>query len=299
MKRLIATLAIIFVAFSSYAEQHSDNAVTTHSTTATLKQDSTKVKSVVTNRFLPTKTRIDREIRKGIYAYKGEIMLGMTVSYGNLASDNTDYYLVLDQLRLAGSIIKVDPYIGYFVANNHVIGARFGYTNIQGSLGNVSLNLGEALDLGDLSFGGIGFQSNNYSFGVFHRAYVPLDKKGRFGVFSELELSLQTGNQVISISKDSVENPDGTVTASSVSKSHSDSFRAKLSFSPGLAVYVFPNVCATVSVGLGGLQYNSVKQRDGEGNVTGSRWNSNMRFRLNIADIRIGMNIHLWNNKKH
>lgn len=298
MKRLIATLAMIFVAFSSYAEQQSDNVTTSQSSTTTLQQDTTKVKSVVTNRFLPTSKRIDREISKGIYAYKGEIMLGMTVSYGNLSSDNTDYYLILDQLRLAGSIIQIDPYVGYFVANNHVIGARFGYTNIQGSLGNASLNLGEALDLGDLSFGGIGLQSNNYSFGVFHRSYVPIDKKGRFGVFSELEFAVQTGNQTITITKESKENSDGTITEGSVSKSYSDTFRAKLNFSPGLAVYVFPNVCATVSVGLGGLQYNSIKQRDAAGDVTGSRWNSNMRFRVNVADIRIGVNVHLWNNKK-
>ena len=94
------------------------------------------------------------------------------------------------------------------------------------------------------------------------------------------------------------ENEDGTITKGSVSSDSSDTFRAKLNFSPGLAVYVFPNVCATVSVGLGGLQYNSVKQRDAAGAVTGSRWNSKMRFRVNIADIRIGVNVHLWNNKK-
>ena len=80
--------------------------------------------------------------------------------------------------------------------------------------------------------------------------------------------------------------------------SSSDTFRVKLNFSPGLAVYVFPNVCATVSVGLGGLQYNSTKQRNTDGDVAGSRWNSQMRFRVNIADIRIGVNVHLWNNKK-
>jgi hypothetical protein len=93
-------------------------------------------------------------------------------------------------------------------------------------------------------------------------------------------------------------NEDGTTTAGSTSASTSDTLRAKLNFSPGLAVYLFPNVCATVSVGLGGLQYNSVKQRNAEGGVAGSRWNSQMRFRVNIADIRIGVNVHLWNNKK-
>ena len=288
---------MLFVAFGSYAEQNSDiNAIST--VVPALQQDSTKVESVVKSRFLPTRTRTNRGINQGVYAYKGEVMLGLTVSYGNLASDNTDYYLVLDQLKLNGAIVQVNPYIGYFVANNHALGLRFGYTHINGSLGNASINLGESMDLGDLSFGGIGLQSDNYSFGLFHRAYVPLDKKGRFGLFSEFELLAQTGSQTITITKPNKENADGSITEGSVTENHSDTFRAKFNFSPGLAVYVFPNVCATVSVGIGGLQYNSVKQRDAAGAVTGSRWNSQMRFRLNVADIRIGVNVHLWNNKK-
>lgn len=298
MKKFIAIFAMAFVALNSHAETLSDKRSTKRVDTVTVQADSIKTESVVKQRFLPTRKRFDREINKGVYAYKGEVMLGLTVSYGNLASDNTDYYLILDQLRLNGSIIQVNPYIGYFVANNHAIGLRFGYSNVNGSLGNASLNLGESIDLGDLSFGGIGLQSNSYSFGLFHRSYVPLDKRGRFGVFSELELSAQTGSQTISITKKAVQNEDGTTTPGSTSSSTSDTFRAKLNFSPGLAVYVFPNVCATVSVGLGGLQYNSVKQRNAEGGVAGSRWNSQMRFRVNIADIRIGVNVHLWNNKK-
>jgi hypothetical protein len=37
---------------------------------------------------------------------------------------------------------------------------------------------------------------------------------------------------------------------------------------------------------------------DGEGNYTGKRNFSKLRFRLNIADINVGMTIHLWNKKK-
>lgn len=293
---------MIFIACGSYAAvQSPDSLSTAKNDTATLApiaQDSTKVESVVKKRILPTGKRFDREINKGVYAYKGEIMLGLTVSYGNLASDDTDYYLILDQLKLNGAIVQVNPFIGYFVANNHVLGLRFGYTYINGSLGNASINLGESIDLGDISLGGIGLKSNSYSFGLFHRSYVPLDPKGRFGLFSELELSAQTGTQNITITKKDTENEDGTITQGSTTTNTSDTFRVKLNFSPGLAVYLFPNVCTTVSIGLGGLQYNSVKQRDTAGEVIGSRWNSKMRFKVNIADIRIGVNVHLWNNKK-
>lgn len=312
MRRFLATLAMVFVAYSSFAEQKtttapqldksgdvilsSEREITPAAAVAV--QDSTKVQNSAKSRFMPTSRRIDREINKGVYAYKGEVMLGLTVSYGNLASDDSDYYLLLDQLKLNGSIIQVNPFIGCFVANNHALGLRFGYTHIDGSLGNASINLGESIDLGDLSFGGVGLLSYSYSLGIFYRSYVPIDKKGRFGLFSELELSAQTGKQALSFTKKATENEDGTIAEATTSTSNSKTFRTKLGFHPGLAVYIFPNVCATVSVGLGSLQYNSTKQLDAAGNVTGSHWDSQLRARLNITDIRIGVNLHLWNNKK-
>lgn len=312
MRRFLATLAMVFVAYSSFAEQKTTTTPTlgesaavaqiTESTTTTnvtvAVQDSTKVQDSAKSRFMPTNRRFDREINKGVYAYKGEVMLGLTVSYGNLSSDDSDYYLILDQLKLNGSIMQINPFIGYFVANNHALGLRFGYTHIDGSLGNASINLGESIDLGDLSFGGLGLLSDSYSLGLFYRSYVPIDKKGRFGLFSELELSAQTGKQTLSFTKKATQNENGTMSEATTSTSSSDTFRTKLGFHPGLAVYIFPNVCATVSVGLGSLQYNSVKQLDAAGNVTGTHWDSQLRARLNVTDIRIGVNVHLWNNKK-
>ena len=87
-----------------------------------------------------------------------------------------------------------------------------------------------------------------------------------------------------------------------VGRSHkkvfSDNTQLKLSFNPGAAVYIFPNVCATLSFGLGGIQYTTVTQKDAEGNKVGSRQASKMKFKLNIAAINIGMTIHLWDKKK-
>jgi hypothetical protein len=57
-------------------------------------------------------------------------------------------------------------------------------------------------------------------------------------------------------------------------------------------------VCLTVTVGVGGLYYNNVRQFDLEGNVIGRRDRSGLSFKLNIADIQIGLVAHLWNKKK-
>ena len=129
--------------------------------------------------------------------------------------------------------------------------------------------------------------SDNYSFGLFHRSYAGLDPKGRFGLFAEFELSFSTGTSDFAYESDGA-----------IRRTYSDNTRVQLMFNPGAAVYIFPNVCATVSFGLGGVQYTSVTQKDEAGNKIGSRKASNMKFKLNIAAINIGMNIHLWDKKK-
>ena len=78
----------------------------------------------------------------------------------------------------------------------------------------------------------------------------------------------------------------------------SNLIKGLLKADPEARLRIFPNVCATISFGLGGIQYTSITQKDADGNKIGSRKASNMRFRLNIAAINFGMTIHLWDKKK-
>ena len=163
---------------------------------------------------------------------------------------------------------------------------NFGYRHIGGTLGNIDLDLGDQNDF-DFSIDNMDLSSDNFSFGVFHRSYVGLDRKGRFGLFAELELSVTTGSSDFKYKS-----------GDTYKTTYSDNFQARLSFNPGMAVYIFPNVCGTLSFGLGGIQYSSVTQKDENGVKTGSRDASKMRFRLNLANINIGMTVHLWDKKK-
>lgn len=238
------------------------------------------------HRFLPTRRRIDREIDKIKFAYKGEVVMGLTASYGTLSSDDTDYMIILDNINASGTVATVKPFLGYFYRDNNCIGIRFGYRHVGGSLNDVRFDLGESNDISmDIPY--LDMSSDNYSFGLFHRSYAGLDPKGRFGLFAEFELSFSTGTSDFAYESDGA-----------IRRTYSDNTRVQLMFNPGAAVYIFPNVCATVSFGLGGVQYTSVTQKDEAGNKIGSRKASNMKFKLNIAAINIGMNIHLWDKKK-
>ena len=241
------------------------------------------------NRFLPTRRRIDREINKLKFAYQGEVMMGLTASYGTMSSDDTDIMLILDGIDADGTVATVKPFIGYFYRDNNCLGVRFGYRHMDGNLDAARYDLGESNDASG-SIPKVNFNSDNYSFGIFHRSYAGLDPKGRFGLFAEFELSLSTGTSKLSYQPDTA--------SDNMKTTLSDNTQLKLAFNPGAAVYIFPNVCATLSFGLGGIQYTSVTQKDDAGNKIGTRKASNMRFRLNVAAINFGMTIHLWDKKK-
>ena len=237
-------------------------------------------------RFLPTSRRIDREINKNRFVFKGETMLGLTVSYGTLSTEDADMFPVFEGIDLSGNITTVNPFVGYFYRDNRCVGVRFGYTHIAGKLNSLGINLGEQNDI-ELEIPWFDLTSDRFSVGLFHRSYVALDNRGRFGVFGEIELAFLTG-----------ENTFAYKSGESFKQTTSNNTTVKAMLSPGVAVYAFPNVCATLSFGLGGFRYTHIRQFDQQGHKTGERHYSKMDFRLNIADIRIGMTVHLWNKKK-
>lgn len=282
MKKLILYAAILLaVANASAAE----NGVSIEN------RDTTEVRRSprgmrLNNRFLPTSRRIDREINKNKFVFKGETMLGLTASYGTLSAEDADMFAIFENINLSGTIATVNPFIGYFYRDNNCIGVRFGYSRIGGTLDRFDVNLGSQNDL-DIEVPWFDISSNKYSFGLFHRSYVPLDEKGRFGLFGEMEISCSMG-----------ENAFAYKSGDRTKYTDSKNFTVRAWLNPGIAIYAFPNVCATLSFGLGGFKYTSIRQYDEAGKEVGRRQHSKMNFRLNLADINIGMTIHLWNKKR-
>ena len=238
------------------------------------------------SRFLPTSRRVDRNIDNVKFVFKGEVMLGLTASYGTLDVSDSDLMLLFDDINLNVRRTAVMPFVAYSYRDNRAVGLRFGYEFLQGDLGNIALDLGSGAEL---SFGlsDINLRNESYSWSAFHRNYIGLDRRGIIGAILETELLVKTGTTTFSMG--SGESRDYSV---------SKNFAAKLNINPGVAVYVFPQVCVTVTVGIGGLYYNQIRQQDLYGVETGRRDHSALKFKLNIADIQIGVVAHLWNKKK-
>lgn len=239
-------------------------------------------------KFLPMRQRVNRNIDRNKFLLKGEVMLGLTASYGTLKAEDSDLMLLLDGIDVGLNSASVNPFFAYAYRDNRAVGLRLGYDLIDGNLGNIDVDLGliaEGID--NLSLSDLALRNESFSWSLFHRNYVGLDRRGIVGVIIEQELKFKNGTSRIT-----------TGSGDEASSSLSRNFSAKLNFNSGLGVYVFPQVCLTVTVGIGGLSYNNIRQYDAAHEVIGRRDQSSMKFKLNIANIQIGLVAHLWNNKK-
>lgn len=231
--------------------------------------------------------RIKKEPQKRVSsAYKGEWMMGLGATYGTLSSNDSELWVYLDNINLEGTMTSIKPFVSYFYRDDQCVGLRLGYQYLYGNIDTFDLDLGEGNDI-NMSLEGLKLVDRSYSASVFHRAYVALDPKGQFNLFSEVEGTVQFGRGEFT-------NGSGEDTKFTESKS----VKCKIDFSPGMSIYIFPQVSTFVSIGLGGIQYSSVKQYDENGEKIGTRHASKMRFRLNVFDINFGINVHLWSKKK-
>ena len=232
-------------------------AVTLGVTTAFAQQSAeltTEVKSNSESRFLPTTRRVDRNIDLNKFVYKGEWMLGIAASYGTLDVSDSDLMLLLDDINLGLRRTAVLPYVAYAYRDNRAVGMRFGYEFLKADLGNAALDLGSLAE--DISFeiSDIGIRSESFNYSLFHRNYIGLDRRGIVGAILEAELLVKSGNTSFYMGEGESRN-----------YSMSKNFAAKLNLNPGLAVYVFPEVCVTVTVGIGSLYYNNIRQYNAVG----------------------------------
>ena len=273
---ILLTIVAAFTLSVAHAEQ-------SVAEVAASKADTTVTKTS----FLPTSRRIDRQIDRNKFVFKGEVMLGLTASHGRLNVEDSDLMLLLDNIDLGLNRTTVKPFLAYAYRDNRAVGMRFGYEYLRGDLGNVALNLGSAADI-SFALGGVGLKNENYAWSIFHRNYIGLDRRGIIGAILESEVLVKTGSTSIFTT-----DAEGLPTSST-----SRNFAAKINFNPGLAVYVFPEVCVTVTVGIGGLYYNNVRIMDEADRVVGRRDRTGLQFKFNIADIQIGVVAHLWNKKK-
>lgn len=225
---------------------------------------------------------LDRGINRNPFIYRGEFIGGVWATHMSASSDNSQFLLMLNNISAAGSYTSVKPYLGYAYRDNRVVGVRFGYTDFDANIESATLDFGDANDL-SFEIPYVGYSQRKFYYGIFHRSYAGLDAKGRFAVFADLDLSYYRASSKFDLES-----------GGEIGRVSSNSWGVDLDFNPGVAVYMFSNVSATISFGLGGINYSSSEQYDIDGEKVGEKSDSKLSFKFNILAINIGVNIHLW-----
>lgn len=221
--------------------------------------------------------RVNRDDLKATFIPKGQFMFGGTVNFQEYDDDNINM-LVLKNMNYEGHTFSLSPSVGYFVANNLAVGARYSYNRNYFYLGQFDLNLGEDFNI---SLSDLYYLGHTHKGSVFLRNYVPLGRSRVFAFFSEIAATYAQTNAKNSTGKG--EDYDG---------SYEVSHAVQLGFTPGLTAFFTNFAAAEVSIGVMGLNYKwgDMKTNQIESGRTRS---GGANFKINLFSINIGMIFYL------
>ena len=126
--------------------------------------------------------RFDREIQKTVFVPKGTWLCGASISDASKDYKNLNTLLVKD-IDADGYSFGVTPIVGYFVANNVAVGARFAYNRSKIDLRNFDLNLGSNFNIKLKDYY---YLDHDFQVIGFARTYMSLGGSKVFGFFSEM-----------------------------------------------------------------------------------------------------------------
>lgn len=222
--------------------------------------------------------RYDRGLFNFLFIPKGTWHIGLTASYGQFSTNDLQMLDLVSDVDLSASTFSIKPQLGYFLRNNLSIGVRMAYTRTSADINSFKMDIDE-----DMNFNlhDIMYRQESYTAAIVLQQYMGIGRHGRFGVFNEVELSFASGNGDFNRPYNGV-----------IRSTHSSNMEAKLTFSPGVCVFVMENVSFNLSFGVFGFYLRNEKQRiDGE--WLGNRFTSGANFKINLFNLAFGIGIHL------
>lgn len=269
MKRILTALAIIFATLTAASAQEPNPDL------VVLNNGADTVSVYLKQRNFG---RFDRGLRNFLFIPKGQWMLGLTASYGELNTSDIEILSVLKDCNFSGKTYAIKPSVSYFWGHNQSAGLKLVYSRAIADLAGVGFDLGD-----DLSFNlrDVSYHSTTYTAAAFYRYYVGLSRNGRFGVFNEVEFALGGGNSEFGRQY----NGEPRLTRTTI-------VEAGLNFSPGVCVFIMENVSFNVSFGVFGIKLHKEDQTT-NGVEEGSRLTSGANFRFNLFNINFGLGVHI------
>jgi len=217
----------------------------------------------------------DESFEKKVVVYKGENLLNVNFLYAGLGSNNANLLLLANNVSATGSFFRTAPAYSYAYADNLAAGIRLRYTSANAIIDNLNMNL-----LSDqLSFNLTNAKARVDAVGgsLFHRWYIGLDRKGNVGVIMEAALDYTWSNVNYGQEK-TLYNKRGN--------------DLRISFSPGIVLYLLPFVSIQATVGVADLGYVKIDSfNNGSWEGYYDRWTAGLR--LNMFNLNFGVTFHL------
>lgn len=222
--------------------------------------------------------RYDRGLSALLYVPKGQWSFGLTVSYGNISTQDLEIFDLLSDVNIGAHAFRIRPYLQYTVRNNLAIGMRFGYYNARGNVDSFKVDIDDDMNF---SLHDIGYKAESYTGAVFASQYIGLSRHGRFGIYNEVELAFGSGSS-------DFQRPYG----GNLRTTHTTWMEGQLNFSPGVQMFIMKNVSFHISFGVFGFNIRKERQTE-DGKDTGNRLSSGASFRFNLFNINFGIGVHI------
>lgn len=222
--------------------------------------------------------RFDRGLFNYLFIPKGIWQIGVTASYGEFSTSDLEIFDLISDIDFSGHIFSIRPYFSYFIGNNMSLGMRLGYTSGRANIDSFNVEIDD-----DMSFNlqDIYYKSESYTAALTFSQYFGMARRGRFGVYNEVELAFSSGNS-------DFQRPFN----GAPKLTHTTTMQAALNFSPGVCVFIMDQVSFNVSFGVFGFSLRNEKQTV-DGVAMGSRFTSGANFRFNIFNINFGIAVNL------
>lgn len=222
--------------------------------------------------------RYDRGLFNMLFIPRGSWHFGLTASYGEFSVSDLGLLNMVSDIDMGAHTFSIKPFLSYFIKNNLSVGLRLGYTNGKATLGSMKMDIDESMNF---NLKDINYKAESYTAAVTLQQYVGITRRGRFGIYNEVELAFSSGNS-------DFDRPYNGVLKST----HTTNMEARLTFSPGVCVFVMENVSFNVSFGVFGFYLRNERQTvDGE--KMGNRFTSGANFKINLFNLAFGIGIHI------
>lgn len=220
--------------------------------------------------------RHDRGLTNYLFIPKNSWMFGLTASYGELSTSDIEILSFLSDIDISGKSYSIKPSVSWFFNHNQSVGMKIIYSRSDASVGSFGLDIGE-----DMNFRlrDVRYMSESYAVALAYRNYVGIDRRRRFAVFNEADLSAKSGHSIFS-----------RIYAEAPKDTRTDIKEVSLNFSPGVCIFMMENVNFSLSFGVFGLKWRNEKQQT-NGVDEGSRTTSGANFRFNIFNLNFGLGI--------